>query len=77
MSRVIGLCIAIVVGVVMVINAGFMLASPGAWFHLPTWLRMQGSLTESDYTQGWRAIQIRLVGAAVLGAIAWVVYDML
>jgi uncharacterized membrane protein len=77
MLRTVGLCIAIVVGIVMTINAAFMLASPNAWFRLPGWLKAQGSLIENKYVSGWGAIQIRLTGAVVLAAIAWVLYDML
>jgi len=77
MLRTFGLCIAIVVGVIMIVNAVFMLASPRTWFRLPGWLRTQGSLIEDKYASGWGAVQIRLTGAVVLAAIAWVLYDML
>jgi len=43
---------------------------------LPAWLRAQGSLIEDKYANGWGAIQIRLTGALILAAIAWVLYDM-
>lgn len=77
MLRIVGLCIAILVGVVMTINAAFMLASPRSWFRLPGWIRAQGSLIEDRYATGWGAVQVRLTGAVILAAIAWVVYDML
>lgn len=77
MLRIVGLCIAILVGLVMTINAAFMLASPRTWYRLPSWLRAQGSLTEDKYATGWGAIQIRLTGAFVLAAIAWVLYGVL
>jgi hypothetical protein len=76
MMRIVGLCIGVIVGLIMMINAGFMLASPRCWFRLPGWLRSQGSLTEDKYGSGWGAIQIRLTGALILAAIAWVLYDM-
>jgi hypothetical protein len=53
-----------------------MLASPRSWFRLPTSLRAQGSLIEDKYANGWGAIQIRMTGALILAAIAWVLYDM-
>jgi hypothetical protein len=68
--------IAILVGVVMAINAAFMFVSPRAWFRLPAWLKAQGSLTEERYATGWGAVNIRLMGAVILAAIAWVLYDM-
>jgi len=77
MLRAVVLCTAVVVGLVMAVNAAFMLASPHAWFRLPGWLRAQGSLIEDKYRSGWGAIQVRLTGAVVLAAIAWVLYDML
>ncbi|HWY69216.1 MAG TPA: hypothetical protein VNX88_11140 [Terriglobales bacterium] len=76
MISIVGACIAVIVGVLMTINAAFMLASPRAWFHLPVWLRAQGSLTEDRYSSGWGAVQIRVTGALILGARAWVLYDM-
>jgi hypothetical protein len=75
--RIVGACIAAIVGLVMTINAIAMVVSPRAWFHLPAWLRAQGSLTEDRYSSGWGAIQIRLTGALILAAIAWIVYEML
>ena len=77
MIRIFAWCIGGITAVVMVINAAFMLASPRTWFHLPAWLRAQGSLTEDRFSSGWGAVQIRLTGAAILGLIAWVLYDML
>jgi hypothetical protein len=76
MLRILGLCIAVVVGLVMTINAAVMLASPRSWFRLPAWLRAQGSLIEDKYASGWGAIQVRLTGALILAAIAWVLCDM-
>ena len=61
----------------MTINAAFMLASPRAWFHLPAWIRAQGSLIEDKYASGWGAIQVRLTGALILAAIAWVLFDII
>jgi hypothetical protein len=77
MLRIVGLCIAITVGVLMVVNAGFMLASPRAWFQLPGWIRAQGSLTEEKYGGGWGAAQIRITGAVMLAAVVWVLYELL
>lgn len=76
MAQIIGLTVAIVVGLVMVINASYMLVSPRRWFGLPTWLRAQGTMRGDQYASGWGAVQVRLGGALVLGAIAWVLYDM-
>lgn len=76
MLRIVALCVAIVVGLVMTINATFMVASPRSWFRLPGWLRAQGSLIEDKYASGWGAIQIRITGGLILAAIAWVLYDM-
>ena len=77
MLQIIGLLVAGIVGLLMAANAAFMLASPQAWFRLPGWMKMQGSLTKDEYTSGWRAVQVRLTGAAILGTMAWVLYDLL
>jgi hypothetical protein len=72
-----GVCIAVVVGLIVTINAAVMLASPRSWFRLPGWLTAQGSLTENKYSNGWGAVQVRVTGGLALIAIAWVLYDML
>ena len=77
MLRIMGWCVVAIVGVVAVINAAFMLASPRVWFRLPEWIRMQGSLSQNKYADGWGAIQVRLTGAVILLVIAWVLYDSL
>lgn len=77
MLRIVGMCIAVIVGLVMTINAAFMVASPRRWFRLPGWIRAQGSLVEDKYASGWGAVQVRLTGALILAAIVWVLYDML
>jgi hypothetical protein len=76
-GQIVGLCCAILVGLVLAINAAFMLVSPRAWYRLPGWLRKNGSLTEDKYATGWGAIQVRLTGAGMLATIAWVLYVML
>jgi hypothetical protein len=75
--RTIGWFILAIVGVLVVVNAGFMLASPRAWFRLPEWIRAQGTLTEEKYTRGWHAIEVRVARAMMLGGIGWVLYDFL
>ena len=76
-GRIIGWCCAILVVLLLTINAAYMLVSPRAWFRLPGWLRKEGSLTENKYATGWGAIQVRLTGAGMLTAIAYVLYDIL
>lgn len=75
--QILGLCFAILLGLVLALNAAFMLVSPRAWFRLPGWLRKEGSLTEDKYATGWGAIQVRLTGAGMLTVIAYVLYDLL
>jgi hypothetical protein len=77
MLQLVGLCIAIAVGLIVTINAAVMLASPRSWFRLPGWLRAQGSLTKNKYSHGSGAVQVRLTGGLTLIAIAWVLYDLL
>ena len=75
--KIIGWSIVVIVGVMMFVNAVFMLASPSAWFRLPRWLRAQGTLTEDAFGRGWGAVTVRLAGAVVLAVMAWVVYSSL
>jgi hypothetical protein len=63
-----------VVGLVLTINALYMLISPRAWFRLPEFLRLNGSLTEK-YAKGLGADQVRLLGAIFLAVIGWALYD--
>lgn len=56
---IVGTAFAVLVGLVIAVNAAFMLASPRRWFHLPTWLRAKGSLTVDKYANGWGAVQVR------------------
>jgi hypothetical protein len=76
MMRIIGGAIAIAVGLLMRVNAAFMLVSPRRWFRLPSWLKLQGSLIENRYTTVWGAIQLRLTGTLILATIGWVIYDL-
>jgi hypothetical protein len=59
------------------VNASYMLISPRAWFHLPSWLRAQGSTSEDKFAAGWGAIQVRATGAIILGMMGWVLFDLL
>lgn len=68
--------IAVIVAVIMSINAVFMLFSPRAWFKLPTWIRAQGILTEDKYGSGWRSLQIRIIGAVILFLVVGISYDI-
>jgi hypothetical protein len=71
-----GRVIAAIFGLVMLINASFMLVSPRAWFRLPGWLRAQGTMTEEKYTKGWGALQVHIAGALMISVLVWVIYDM-
>ena len=75
MFRVIGWVVVALVGVVMAINAIFMLISPSAWFRLPQWVRATGTMREEGYRSALAEIQVRVAGAVMLGVLIWVVYD--
>jgi hypothetical protein len=77
MKVILGWSLIVVLGAVLLVNALFMLASPRAWFRLPRWIGVQGSLTEEKYGSGWGGIQVRLTGGISLGFIAWVLYHSL
>jgi len=67
------LCAAVVM-LAVTANAACMLVSPQAWFRLPGWIRLNGSLTEKGYGSGRGAVQVRLLGAILLTVIAWLMY---
>lgn len=71
-----GRVVAALIGLLMLINASFMLVSPRAWFRLPSWLRAQGTMTEEKYGKGWGAVQVHIAGALMIGVLVWVLYDM-
>jgi hypothetical protein len=71
-----GRIVAALLGLVMLVNASFMLVSPRAWFNLPSWLRASGALTKEKYSTGFRAVQVRVTGALMIGIVCWVIYDM-
>jgi hypothetical protein len=75
--HVLGWSIVLIVGALIAVNASVMLASPKAWFRLPGWMLLKGTLTDKKYGQGWGATQVRLTGAIMLSVIMWVLYDAL
>jgi hypothetical protein len=77
MRIILGWSMVVTVGAVMLVNALLMLASPRAWFRLPSWIRAQGTLTEQKYSTGWRGVTVRLAGGVMLAVIGWVLYDLL
>jgi len=60
--------LAVVIAVTF--NSIFMLVSPSAWFRLPPWIRLTGSLTERRYGHGRGTVEVRLTGAVFLAVIA-------
>jgi hypothetical protein len=74
--KILGWIIVGLVGLLMMVNGIFMLLSPQRWFQLPPWLGSKGTVTEQKYSDGWGAVQIRFVGAVLIGAVVWVIYDM-
>src|SRR5262249_52783226 len=77
MRTVLGMSIIVVLGAVVFLNALFMLVSPKAWFRLSRWIGAHGTLTEREYSSGWRSVTVRLGGAATIVVIGWVLYDSL
>jgi hypothetical protein len=74
-GEVIGVCCAIFVGVMVIVNASVMLWSPKAWFALPSWIRATGTLRRNKYSTGWGALQVRILGAIFLGVLTWMIYE--
>lgn len=64
---------------VIILNAITMMISPRAWFRLPEWIRVSGSLTprRAKYSHGWGALQVRLAGLVFLAFVFWMLFMML
>ncbi len=67
---------AIILGITL-INAGYMLVSPDAWFSLPRWLRLRGSQSRELYEDRWSALQLRVLGAVMIAAAVWVAFELM
>lgn len=72
---ILGWIMLFVLGAILAINAAVMLVSPRTWFKLPTWIRAQGTISERKNSHGFGALELRLLGALMLAAIVWVIYD--
>jgi hypothetical protein len=70
-KQVIGMTCLIVTAAAIASNAALMLFSPRIWFRIPHWVRFSGSLSETKYSSGWGAIQIRVLGACFLAIMIW------
>jgi hypothetical protein len=71
---ILGWSCAVSVVAAVTFNALYMLVSPQAWFRLPGWIRLNGTLPEKKYGNGWGAVQVRLLGALMLAMFAWVAH---
>ncbi len=78
MKEVIGLLCFVVLVAALVANAVVMLVSPRTWFRLSEWVRLTGSLQlhHQKYESGWGAIEVRLLGAFLLGLIVYMLQGM-
>jgi len=73
--RTVGLVIALTLFGGFFLNGLILVASPKAWFRLPSWLRGGGWITEERYGTGWGGVQLRVAGAFIVGTIGWAIYD--
>lgn len=60
-----------------IVNGAYMLFSPRAWFELPDWLAPKGSATLERDGSGWRATQLRVVGAALIAFASCMLYSLI
>jgi hypothetical protein len=65
-----------VTAIIMPFNAFYMLISPKAWFALPRWLGLQGVLKPEQYGNRWGALQVRVLGAIIIVAAAWITTEL-
>ena len=70
-----GFAIVIAVALVFFVNGVMLLISPSRWFSMPSWIRFQGTITRSRYS-GWPGeVELRLLGAEIVGFFLWAGYD--
>jgi hypothetical protein len=72
----VGWACAITAAIVGLLNGAVMLISPRSWFRLPRWLRAQGTLSEDRCSTGVGAFQVRLLGAAIIGSLGSIAYEI-
>jgi hypothetical protein len=61
--------------VMFVVNGSVMLVSPKAWFRMPNWICVRGSMIEARYGSGRGAIQVRTLGAVMVAVPIWITCD--
>lgn len=72
----VGMAFAIAFGLLSALNGAVMLISPRKWFDMPGWLAFRGNLTRQRYGFGWGTLQVRVLGALLLGFVACVVWQL-
>jgi hypothetical protein len=77
MKQLFGVICFVIAVVAVTGNAVLMLVSPRAWFKVPQWIRLSGSLAAERFSSGWGAIQVRILGACFLAVMAWFVHGCL
>lgn len=77
MKSVLGTIVACLFGACLLLNGLLMAVSPRAWFRLPKWVGVHGSLTKEKYSSGPASIEVRLLSAIFVAVVCWVVYDVL
>ena len=77
MKSVLGTIVACLVGACFLANGLLMAVSPRAWFRLPKWIGVHGSLRKEKYSSGPASIEVRLLGVIFVSVVSWVVYDAL
>jgi hypothetical protein len=71
--QVCGWIVIVTVLTLVAMNGFLMLAMPQVWFRLPPWLAGRPAYMTEDYTKGWDSLYVRIIGAALLGGISWMV----
>ena len=72
-----GTIVACLFGACFLANGLLMAVSPRAWFRLPKWIGVHGSLNKEKYSSGPASIEVRLLGAILVAVVGWIVYDVI
>jgi hypothetical protein len=58
---------------VCAMNGFLMLVIPRVWYRLPEWLAGRPAYMTKEYSEGGETLYARVIGAALLGGISWMI----
>src|SRR5579864_2502415 len=75
-EKTIGWALLLLLALLLLINGTVMMVSPRKWFELPNWIAARGTLRAGEYSRGLGGLQVRILGAMLVGIPCWVCFDI-